>query len=74
MRRPVFMFLLVCATIALCTLVFVQTMFDYLDSPMVYKSYHTKRCVKVETAPTQKSLTCEDINTKSFQYETIWIK
>jgi hypothetical protein len=74
MRRPVFNFLLVCATTALCAIVFMQTTFDYLDRPMVYKSYHTKRCVKVETAPTQKPMTCADVNNGGLHYETIWVK
>lgn len=73
MGRPVFNFLLVCAAMALCALMFTQTTFDYLDRPMVYKSYRTHRCVKVETAPTAKPLTCADI-TSNMHYETIWVK
>ena len=74
MGRPIFNFLLVCVAMVLCALMFTQTTLDYLDRPMVYKSYRTHHCVKVETAPTDKPLTCADINSGGLHYETIWVK
>ena len=66
------------AAIALCYLVgaftliamFWKGVIDYLDMPVVTKHPVTKECVKVETAPDRKPLTCQTI--KGHKYHTVW--
>ena len=44
----------------------------YIERPVVYMSWTTKECVKVEVAPKHKPLTCEEAMRGS--YATEWVK
>ena len=73
MVKSVINFLLVCAATLLCAWYLVCATLDYADLPVVYKSYRTNECVRVETAPSRKPLKCSDIKGRA-RYETNWVK
>lgn len=57
-----------CSCAAATTVVFR----DYMDRPVVYRSHRTNQCVKVETAPSRKPLTCAEV--REHKYELVWVK
>ena len=54
--------------IGLATFLAVQ----YIERPIVYMSWTTKQCVKVEVPPKHKQLTCEEAMRGSYGME--WVK
>lgn len=49
-------------------------MVRYIERPVVYKSWSTQKCVKVEVAPKHKPLTCEEVLSGTEPYALEWVK